>query len=312
MDSMQKTLEACVQNQALNDFNDSSELNSLNLKAQRDAILNSNANHVMISSIACRWKSEEINSKYNGGSNSGVSYSGHVKKSLSLGSGLDRAARTSVGKDSDDETELGNSLDGFHQNNGMVVSHSGKDLGISVPNQCQGALPCDSFQVGSDLVTNGPIFSIGDTQQSEKEGGDKSDTCFSGGNAAEFCDQTTRKLPIIVKSNSLPIMDVGSSGECSALTYLVPHARSSEDFAVLELRQKEMVIHDFEGGMLCDQERDASVLNSEKNNCENPVEAGYDSYNYVGSAKDWIVPIMDEVSVKKSLHGESSACQGED
>ncbi|KAI8007320.1 hypothetical protein LOK49_LG07G02350 [Camellia lanceoleosa] len=220
---------------------------------------------------------------------------------MSLGSGLDREGRDSIGNDSD-LTIPENSCDGSNNHNGMVVPGGGKDQEICSPNQYQGALPFDSLLLSSDMVNKYDlIFSIGKTQQSEKESRENSDE-----SGVKFSDHKPHKFLVIVKSNSLP--NIGSLGGHYALTCLVPQSRSSVDLTVQKLRQK-MLIHDVERGMIHDSERDYSVLNNEKNNCENPTEDDYDAYNYVGSAKDWIVP---EVNAEKNFHGESPARQWEE
>lgn len=164
-------------------------------------------------------------------------------------------------------------------------------------NQYQEVLLSDSVQVSSDLVHNDSIFSIGGTQQLEKEGHGNSDIHLSG----EYSDHAPGNPPIIVKSNSLP--NLGSSGRRSALKYLAPNSRSSEDLTILDLRRKEMVIHAVGIGVIRDHERDDTISNNGKN-CENLTRDGSDSHNYVGYSKDWIVPVMDEVNAEKHLNGK--------
>lgn len=307
---VQKTLADRSQNQALKDFRDSSGLNSLHLKVQQDAIPNNSSNHVMASSSTERgWKSEEFNSSYDIESDRRIYHSGRIKKSLSLGCGLDREGRASVGNDSEDETDIGYSCDRPHNQDRMVAPVGGKDPEISSANLYQEAPHYDSLQASTDLVNTDSIFSIGDTLQSEKEGNENSDTHFSGECADESSDHTPRTPPIVVKSNSMP--NIGSSGERSDLKYLEPHSKSCEDLTVLELRWKEMVIHEVGTGVIHDRERNDTALNNGKSNCENNAGEGFDPCNYVGSSKDWIIPVMDEANAEKHLHGESSARQRE-
>ncbi|XP_057509048.1 uncharacterized protein LOC130791771 isoform X1 [Actinidia eriantha] len=311
VEAMKKTLEDCSQTQALKDFETSSVLNSLDLKVQGGAIPSNSAGHVINSSSVHRgWKSVEINSNYIIESDREVSHAGHIKKSLSLGSGLDREGRVSVGNDSEDETDVGYSCDGSHDYKETVVPVGGRDPEISVTINYKEALLSDSLHVASDLVNNDSIFSIGDTQQSEKEAHENSDVHVSSEGARDSGDYTPRNPTVIVKSNSLPNMD--SAGERSALTCLASHSRSSEDLTVLDSRQTEMVIHEVGTGVIPVGERGDRILDNEKSNCESPPEDGYDSYNCVGSAKYWIVPITDEVNAEEHLHREASACQWEE
>ena len=94
VEAMKKTLEDCSQTQAMKDFETSSGLNSLDLKVQGVAIPINSAGHVISSSSIQRgWKSVQINNNYNIESDREVSHAGRIKKSLSLGSGLDREGR---------------------------------------------------------------------------------------------------------------------------------------------------------------------------------------------------------------------------
>ncbi|KAE9456152.1 hypothetical protein C3L33_11946, partial [Rhododendron williamsianum] len=248
---MQKTMEDCSKNPSVKGFKDSCGVkDSLPLKVQGDAVPNNMANHVISSSsIERNWKSDEINSNYNVESDRGLQHSGRFKKSLSLGSGLDREGRVSVGNNSEDEAEIGYSY----------------------------------------------------SQQLEKEGRENEIQCSSGECKVESSD-TPRDPFAIGKSKSLPNIDF--SGEDPALTYSAPQSRSSEDLTVLDLSRKEMVTHEIATGVMNEQERDEGRLNKGKSICED----GYDSYNYVGSAKDWIVPS----NVEEHLHGESSTPQWEE
>uniref|UniRef100_A0A5B7B3K4 Outer arm dynein light chain 1 protein n=1 Tax=Davidia involucrata TaxID=16924 RepID=A0A5B7B3K4_DAVIN len=300
VEAMQKALQDCSQNRALKDFTNSSGLNPIHLKVQGDALLDNSDNNVTTSSSVDRdWKSEEIRSKQ----------ASRIKKCRSLESGLDQEGRFSGGNDSEEETDHGFSCDGFRDHNESVIPVGGKDSEICLPNPSQEALPSDSLPLSSDLVCNESIFSIGDPQQSEK-GRENSDTHCSGEFAGESGDHIPRSSPVIVRSSSLP--NISSLARGSAPTYLAPHSRSSEDLHILDLRQKEMLVHEVGTQVMQDQERDDSASNNEKNNCENPADDCYNSYNYVGSAKDWIIPVMDEVNKVKNLQGESSAHQWEE
>ncbi|KAF7144981.1 hypothetical protein RHSIM_Rhsim04G0058800 [Rhododendron simsii] len=295
VEAMQKTMEDSSKNPSVKDFKDSCGIkDSLPLKVQGDAVPNNVANHVTSSSsIERNWKSDEINSNYNVESDRGLQHSGRIKKSLSLGSGLDREGMVSVVNNSEDEAEIGYSCDGSLGRDGMVVPVGGKDTEINLTNRYQEAPPSDSLQGNHDS-----IFSIEDSQQLEKEVRENEIQCSSGECKVESSD-TPRDPFAIGKSKSLPNIDF--SDENPSLTYLAPQPRSSEDFTVLDLRRKEMVTHEIATGVMNEQERDEGRLNKGKSICED----GYDSYNYVGSAKDWIVPI----NVEEHLHGESSTPQ---
>ncbi|XP_059661017.1 uncharacterized protein LOC132307314 [Cornus florida] len=307
VEAMQKTLQDCSLKQDLKDFS-SSDLNPIHLKEQEDGLFNTCANDLTSSSSVDRgWKLEEINGEYDTERNIGVHQNGHIKKSLSLESGLERKGRVSVGNDLDDEANKRFSCDGSPDHSGLVVPFCGKDPEITLPNQFQEALLPDSFQVGSELVNNGSVFSIGETQQSEKGGSENCDNQFFGENADKSRYHMPRTPPLIIKSSSLP--NIGSLGGSSPPTYMASRSRSSEDLQILDSRRREMSAYEIGAQVTQDQGKDYSVSNNEKNNCENPADDGYDSCNYVGSAKDWIIPVMDEENMVKNLQGESSSRQ---
>lgn len=294
-----QTLEDYSQNQALKDFNLSRG------KSPEDALSSGVDNIPSPSSIEHDWKSEGFKSKNDNESDVGVENTGQMKKSLSLGSGLDWKGRASADHDSENESGHGYSC-------GSDNPVGGKDYGICSPDQYQEAMPSDSLQVSSNRGNNASIFSIGDPQQSAREGGcENSETRFSGDECAgESSNHTPRTPPAIVKSRSWN--DLGTCGGLSASAFRLPCSRSCDDLNVLDSRRKDMSIHDI--GMIQDQERDGNVLNIDPKNSEseNPADDNYNAYNYVGSAKDWIVPAMDELNKGKNVPDHSSVCQLEE
>lgn len=286
---MQKALEDCSNDQALKDFSNLTSTNSLNLKVQGDSMSNS-GDHASSSSGNIE-------------SDNGVPKTGNIRKSMSLGSGLDLQGRDPSGNNSEDETNQVFSCDGSNGRTRSEAPVGGTVLEISVLGKYQETMHSDSLVLSSDMVNNGSLFSIGDPQKSEKDGNENSDTHFSG-----EC-HSPRTPRAIVKSNSLP--NIGSYGN-SISAYLMRRSRSSNDLNVLDSRQKEMLVMDEpETHAIQDQERDDSLLNSEKNseknNGENPVDDTYNTYDYVGSAKDWIIPVMDDMNTIKNLPGESES-----
>ncbi|XAR68061.1 hypothetical protein NMG60_11003059 [Bertholletia excelsa] len=311
VEALDKTLEDYSQNQDPKDCKDFSGLDTLQLKVQVDGTPNNSSDSVICSSsMDDGWKAEEINDSNKFEGNKVLHYSCSMKKSMSLGSGLDRGVRDFVGNNSEDEMDVGYSYDGSIDHDKVVVPVSRIDPEVSMVNQFQEALPSYSPQVGSDLVNNGSIFSLGDAHQFEKghDNYDNYDNAFSSGDIGESSDHTPHDPPIIVKSKSLP--NISCFGRNSARTLLAAHSRSSEDLIALDLRQRDNVIHEVEGRVIHGQERDDSILNNEKSSFENHAGGGYDSYNYVGlAAKDWIIPAMDESNADKHLQEESSAGQ---
>ncbi|GAV80764.1 LRR_4 domain-containing protein [Cephalotus follicularis] len=300
VETMQKTLPNRSQIQASGDSPNNNSLNSLLLKAQGDSQSNDCS-----SSVDRAYKSEEIKGEFNYENDKGC-----LKKSQSLGCKLYLEGRVPSEINMEDETDQGNSFDS-HEENRLVVPNGGKDPGESTPSQSQVVPHSESVQVSSDLVHNDSIFSIGDPLHSEKVGHENSDDVLYGDCAEESGGHTPRTPSMIVKSCSVPYFHVAShtSGGRSPFKYLAPQSRSSEDLHVLDMRRKEMSIHEAGIRVMREEDRDDGTSKPEKNNFEISADDGYDSYNYSASAKDWIMPVMNEVNSVRILEGESSAQQ---
>lgn len=299
VEAMYKTLQDGSQKPS-KDSPDCTSLNPLLSKVQGDTQINSAKHVTNLSYLECGWESEDIKSKYIPESNIGVNQTGCLKKSQSLGSGLFQEGRVYAdNNDTEDETDLGVSCEG---------SHDRKDRGVSPPNQHKNSPTSESLKISSDLVNNELIFSIGDLPHSEKEGHEYSDTPLSGEGAGESGDRTPCIPRVIVKSYSLPNIasSIPTSGRCSPLRPLALQSRSFEDLHVLDMRRKEISVHEFETQVMQEQVKYDDIYKAKKNNFENPGDDGYDSYNYSGLAKDWIMPVMDEANPLKNLQLEAS------
>ncbi|KAL3624711.1 hypothetical protein CASFOL_031379 [Castilleja foliolosa] len=272
IETMRKTVEDSSQNQALSNSNENKS--TLKEEVEHKDVFD----HVTVYSPTA---SEEMEAKYSTDNDMAVHNKTQLKKSQSLGSGLNWEQRTSVGDRSEDET-------------GQRFSY-------------EHALPSDSVQVDSDFPKNMSLFSFGDPQPTEKEvGADKEDACLSG--PVDSDDLTPRTRPVIIKSSSLPRM--GSPYRCSAL-YLA-RSRSSEDLNTFYSR-KEGITHE-DGIQVQYQETDNSVFNNDdKNKGENIADENDEAYNnYVSSAKDWIIPVSDGENRGKRVVGEETSFQNWD
>ncbi|KAL6536872.1 hypothetical protein OROHE_012456 [Orobanche hederae] len=232
--------------------------------------------------------SEEIETKYSSDNDTVIHKKTQIRKSQSLGSGLNQEQRTSGDYGSEDEMEQRFSYDGYADRNKNRLSLSDK-----FPDP----ISSDSVQVGSDLSKNISVFSFGEPQPTEKEGPDEDGVYLFG--MADSCDVTPR----IVKSSSLPRM--GSPNQC--FTSLVARSRSAEDLN-LSNSWKEGTTH--EAGKqvrLQYQERDDPMFHNDKNNGENRADRTDETYNCAGLANDWIVPVPDGENSGKCVVGETSS-----
>lgn len=301
-EAMQKTVEDTSQNQSLTSSSYPAMKNTSYLKEETDPLINT-TDHATDSFPTVRdFHSDEIESKSITDCDITVQKTSQMKKSRSLGSGLDWKGRISGGDDSEDETEQRFHCDGSADHSGFVVQEGVKDCRTNLLDQYQDPIPSDSVQVNSDLAKSESVFSIGDPQLSEKGGPDNDDIQLSG--ADESGPHTPRTLPAIVKSNSLPNMS--SPNQCLRSFFVRP--RSAEDLNLLDSRKNGIPMHEVGPQVTQNQERDGCVSNNDKNTGENPAESY--SYNYVGSAKDWIIPMVDGFNVEETVKGESSSCQG--
>ncbi|KAL0319722.1 UNVERIFIED_CONTAM: hypothetical protein Sradi_5233700 [Sesamum radiatum] len=279
---MQKIAEDASENRAPRSISYVATENKPCLNEDED-IRNNVADHVTDSSpteFECR--SEEMEGKTINDSDIVLHKKAQIKKSQSLGCGLNWEERTSGADASEDEIEHRYSYDGSADRSGLLVPDSVDNHGLSPSDQFPEPIPSDSVQVDSDFVKNISIFSIGDPQETERDGADKDDIYASG--AVDSGDLTPYIRPVIVKSRSLPSM--GSPTQCS--TSFLTCSRSAPDLNALD-SMKNGLTHEV-GKQVQYQEREGSMFNNDTG--EKPAEDTYETYNYVGSAKDWILPVL--------------------
>jgi len=306
VEKMYKTSQDFSQSQASKDLPNHTSLDSLSLKAQGDT--RTDKHFTSVSSVESGLKSLDMKSKFSVESNIGVNQRGYIKKSQSLGSGLFQEGRVSAGNDTEDETDLELSCEGFHDHKGLAEPDPSKDQGLSPPDEYQENPTLESFRLSPDCVNYESIFSIGDPQHSEKEGHGNSDTPLSGECPGDSGDHTPRTPPLIVKSSSLPNIGASTptSGRCSPFRHVALQSRSSEDLHILDMRRREISVNESVGQATQEQVKNDGFDKAEKNTLKNSVDYGYDSYSYSGLAKEWIMPVTDEVNPVKNLQGESS------
>ncbi|PHT43264.1 hypothetical protein CQW23_17289 [Capsicum baccatum] len=295
-EAMHKTLEDCSQDHTMKGF---AYLSTTGASCAADAdALENYADHASDSSrLEHDYKSEELMSKSNTEYEVKRHNNAQLRKSLSLGSGLHLEVK--VASDIDSEHESGRySCDESDDRCGSAPADGGKEFNNSLLDLFHEAGPSDSFQLNSNLANNESIFSAGDAKESEKEGQENYEVQLS--NANESGGLSPRTSPCIVKSSSLP--NIGSPGQQFSRNFR--HSRSAEDLNMLDARQKENYVDEVENKVL-KHEKEDSLQKNEKV-YETPPDENFDTYNYVSSAKDWILPGMDEVNMKKHVNGETT------
>lgn len=282
-EAMHKTLEDSSQKKALSNSSYLATESKTSLKEEEHVHTNVTDYVTDYSPTEHDYRSEEIDDKYSRDCDTVAHKTAQIRKSQSVGSGLNWDEKTS-----EEEMEQKYSDDGSVEHSRSIAPDSSEQF----PEQ----LPSDSVRVHSAFTKNLSIFSIGDPEQTEREvAADKDDIYASVEvNSGEVTPTTPH---LIVKSSSLPRLGSPTRYPGSFL----PHSRSAEDMNTLDARKKDTMRES--GRQVEYQQRDESM---HKNTGENPADETDEHYNYVDSAKDWIVPASDRANMGKGIEGETS------
>ncbi|XP_073297106.1 uncharacterized protein [Primulina huaijiensis] len=264
-----------------------------------DEALHNGANHANISSLTDRdCRSEEMESRYSTEHDIEAYKNAQIRKSQSLGSGLNLKEWNLGGDVSEGEMEQRFSYNGSADSGRIVVSYGINGHVHDMSEHGQEPLASDSV-TNSDFTKRGSILSIEDSLQSEREGADKDNLHLSVGDTGDHMPRTPRA---IVKPRSLPSMVSPTKGSTS----LLPFSRSAEDLNALGSGMNNILVYDAEK-QVQNQQQDYSIFDNDKEDGENPAdEDTCADYNYVGSAKDWIIPVSKGAYMEKSRKKESS------
>ncbi|KAJ9549333.1 hypothetical protein OSB04_021876 [Centaurea solstitialis] len=242
------------------------------------------------SSMVQDWKSEGPKSKKDIDSEDDGHEIRRMRKSVSLGSGLAHYQEIASGE----ESCTSNGTNGDHSGSGVQVDE--KDEYLDAQNSA-------SPQISSNLVNHASEFTPDCLQLSEKEVGENSEAQFSGAGTGGSSSRAPCTPHAIVKSSSLPFLHLAHAN-------VVHQSRSSEDLTAL-------------GSGLNDKsvDNDDTAKTSPEQETENDSvgqidkadgDDGEDAYDYVGLAKDWIVPAVDELGSGKNLQEDSSVSRWEE
>ncbi|XP_057749547.1 uncharacterized protein LOC130968350 [Arachis stenosperma] len=140
-------------------------------------------------------------------------------------------------------------------------------------------------------------FSSGLVSPSDRDACDHSDTPLSSELAGDYTDRSGPGTPYLKKSRSLP--NVRASKDYSGEDTFKHHSsksRSSNDLHALDMGQKECR----------DEERENEFRRDNEIHMESYLDDGLDSSPLSDSAKDWVMPVMDDASEIKPLQRASS------
>ncbi|XP_073039777.1 uncharacterized protein [Primulina eburnea] len=262
--------------------------------------LRNGANHANVSSPTDRdCRSEEMESKYSNEYNIEAHKNAQIKKSLSLGSGLNLKEWNSAGDVSEGEMEQRFTYNGSADSGRIVVSDDINDHVHDMSEQCQEPMAFDSV-MNSDFTKKGSIFSIEDSLLSEREGADKYNLHPSV--VGDTGDNTPHIPRAIVNSRSLPSM----VSPTRRSTSLLPCSRSADDLNALGSGMNSISVYDARK-QVQNRQHDYSIFDNDKEDGESPAdEDTCENYNYVGSAKYWMIPVSEGAYKEKSRKEESS------
>lgn len=306
VESMHKKLQDCSRGSFSKDLGNTTSPLLLSSQVVGDTQVSTGVKHA--SFVERGWKSEDMKNKFVVDNDLLVPSRGHLKKSQSLGSGLYREGRVSADNDLEEDTNQRLSCDGSQDLNRFGARDGSKDSEVSPHDGYQKAPTVDTFQVSCDNVNNESIFSIGDQPHSVKEPQDNFDTPLSGELAGESSGHPLRIARGIVKSSSLPNL-----GACTPITgcrsHFGPRSRSSENLHVPDMRWKDISVHEVEKHSVGGQVEDGNICKAARGTNENYVDDNYDSCNYSGLTKDWIMPVVDKDDTVRTFPEESSVHQ---
>lgn len=140
-----------------------------------------------------------------------------------------------------------------------------------------------SPQISSNLVNNNASDLSPDLPRSDQEVAD---------NSTRFSAAFTGTSHALMKSKSMPYLH-------STHANVVKKSRSSEDLKVLDSRHSDRSVDNDAGETSPEQGiENESVVHVDKIDGDGDVE---DAYDYEGSAKDWIVPAVNELDKGKGI-----------
>ncbi|KAL8137999.1 hypothetical protein V2J09_004000 [Rumex salicifolius] len=236
-----------------------------------------------------------------------------LRRSLSLGCNLQEEGRIFEDNNSDEHSCVGFSCDGSHDQHHVPTTKTQcpKSPATTTKDQDQEEYASvEPLNYSCTEVNNESIFSVGEQQYPEKEGGDDYYIQMDAEGAVHSGIHTPKCPFMISKSCSLPNLPstLSRSGGYFPNTFLAYRNRSSEALNMLGMMGKKTCDHDASAHSP-ERNKDYYFFKSDQNDEQNGFTDGYeDSYNYAASNKDWIVPVVDgEMIGVQKFRGESSS-----
>ncbi|KAK4286216.1 hypothetical protein QN277_002803 [Acacia crassicarpa] len=253
------------------------------------------------------WRSENMRSELVNEHEIEIRHTGRLKKSVSVESGLNQEGKlytNSLTEDYSDHVLSCNDPESHNEstNSGRRMDHDTNPADKGKTNQYSETH--DSLGPG----TNGSIISIEDPTPLEKDNPEYSDTPLSGGCAGDDNPSCPRASTLMLKSRSFPniMASTLSSGIDSYDEHAASRSRSSEDLKALSLRLKDTFIHESDVQVSWGQARGNKMDTIEETQMDGSFDDSYDAHKLYSSARDWVMPLADDMDGTKTLKGESS------
>ncbi|XP_028761599.1 uncharacterized protein LOC114720151 [Neltuma alba] len=260
-------------------------------------------------SVERGWMSENLRNRLDDEHENEIRHTGRLKKSVSLESGLYQEGKLYTDNLAEDYSDHVLSYNDPESHNESTISGCRMDRDINAADRGrtnQYSEIHDSLGPGND----GSIFSIEDPTLLEKDAPEASDTPLSGGCAGDDHTSGRRAPTLMLKSCSFPnIMASALSSEIFSYDeHTASRSRSSEDLQALSLRLKDTFIGESDIQVSSGQARGKKMDTIEENHMDGDgsFDDVYDAHPLCGSARDWVMPLTDDINGSKTLKGESS------
>ncbi|KAI9075352.1 hypothetical protein K1719_042757 [Acacia pycnantha] len=307
IEAMAKTLQDGSQSQA--STNNSAPAGSTPSISSADGgkqlnILNDKSDNLI--AVERGWRSENMRSKLANEHENEIRHIGRLKKSVSVESGLNQEGKLYTNSLTEDYSDHVLSCDDPESHNESTNSRRRMDHDTNPADKGktnQYSEIHDSLGPGN----NGSIFSIEDPTPLEKDNPENSDTPLSGGCAGDDHPSGPRASTLMLKSRSFPniMASTLSSGICSYDEHAASRSRSCEDLQALSLRLKDTFIHESDVQVSWGQSRGNKMDTIEETHMDGSFDDSYDPHQLYSSARDWVMPLADDMDGTKTLKGES-------
>ncbi|KAF7823078.1 Protein phosphatase 1 regulatory subunit pprA [Senna tora] len=252
------------------------------------------------------WGPEDLKSKFINEYENKVHHTRCLRKSYSVEGGLYQEGKLYADNLTEDYTDPVFSCNDPKSYNESTISGC---------RMVQDANPADmgktnqypDFRVISGGENNGSIFSIGDPTPLDKDSRENSDAPLFDGWAGD--DHTSSPgTPKMLKSCSFPnVRDSKLTSGRGTFEHASLKSRSLDDLQVLNVKLNDISINESDDQVNVEQARDYNTSKTEEIHMDSSYDDSYDDAHPLSAlARDWVMPVTDDINAIKTLQGESS------